>query len=281
MRELTETDLEAVVGDYERNGYAYVRGLFTSDDLAPLSESLDAGGASPGGFSVTDSTGGQQELSVWTHLGDDLVGVIPRLAPVVDIAAAVVGEAVYHWHSKLSWKRPDTTSRWDWHQDYGFWEQEGVARSDMCTIAIAIGPVNEANGCMRLVRGSHHLGRLDIVEVGHTAASDPDAVASALDAHEIDLCELESGDAVVFHSNTLHASGSNQSELPRTMLMSSYNATTNPPLAPIVPGHGLSELDVLPASTLRGGWSVVFGDSVFIDPLASGYDQGYDITTNP
>ena len=176
MRELSDGEVSGVVDDYERDGYAYVRSMFSTEELAPLIEALDEQGASPGGFTVRDSTGGRQELSLWTRLGTDFVGVLPRLQPLVQIVEAVIGERVYHWHSKLSWKRPRTTSLWDWHQDYAFWAGEGVAEPDMCTIAIAVGRVEEANGCMRLVSGSHHLGTLDLVGVGQSQGSDPDVV---------------------------------------------------------------------------------------------------------
>lgn len=279
MRVPDVDELRRVVEQYDHDGYAYVRSMFSTDDIAPLAAAL-SDGAAPGAFSVTDSRGGRQELSAWIHLGDDFIGVVPRLQPLVDLAAAVTGEPVYHWHSKLSWKRPNTTSLWDWHQDYAFWADDGVARPDMCTIAVAIGPVDEANGCMRLVRGSHRLGMIDVVAIGRSQGSDPDVVESVLDAHPVELCELESGDVVVFHSNTLHSSGPNESELPRTMLMMSYNAVTNPPTAPRHPGYSPEPLDVLPPSAVVDGWTGIFGETTLLDPVADGLDQGYS-TSSP
>ncbi len=274
MRSLSDAERRQVIADYDRDGYAYVRGMFDAHDLAPLAASLDDGSA-PGAFAVTDSQGGKQELSVWLDLADDLIGVIPRLQPIVDLAETAVDDRVYHWHSKLSWKRPHARSLWDWHQDYAFWAENGVARPHMCTIAVAIGPVTEANGCMRLVRGSHRLGALPITPVGEGQGTDPDAVATALADHDTERCELASGDVVVFHSNTLHSSGPNESDVPRTMLMMSYNAVSNAPTAPLHPGYALSELDVLPLEALASGWTDVFGATAFVDPAAEGLDQGY------
>lgn len=275
MRELSERELATVVDDYNRDGFAYARSMFTVDELAPLADALDDG-AAPGGFTVPDSQGGRQPLSAWIELGDDFVGVLPRLAPVVAIAEAVVGGPVYHWHSKLSWKRPNTNTLWDWHQDYPFWAREGVAAPDMCSIAVAVGPVTRANGCMQLVAGSHHLGPLDIVDLGPTQSADTVAVAEALNTHALEYCELEPGDAVVFHSNTLHSSGPNESDTPRTMLMASYNAVSNPPSAPRNPGYAFAPLRVVPAASVTNGWSAVFGDTPFVDPERDSMDQGYD-----
>lgn len=275
MRTIGDAERTGLVAEYHQRGFGYVRAMFDDDELAPLAASL-VDGSAPGAFAVTDSLGGKQELSVWLDLADDLIGIIPRLEPIVALAEAVVGGPVYHWHSKLSWKRPRATSLWDWHQDYAFWKENGIDRPDMCTIAIAVGPVTEANGCMRLVPESHRLGALPVVEVGESQGTDPAAVDEALAAHPAELCELDPGDVVVFHSNTLHSSGPNLSEVPRTMLMMSYNAVANAPTAALHPGYELDDLAVLPADALASGWTEVFGATAFVDPAAEGLDQGYD-----
>ena len=280
MRRLTDEEMNALAADYERDGFALVRALLTEDEVAPLAGALDAGGGSPGSFAVTDSQGEHQEAAVWTTLGDDLIGVVPRLEPIVAIAEHLIGEPVAHWHSKLSWKRPDSASRWDWHQDYGFWVDEGATRPAMCTIAVAVGEVSEANGCMRLVAGSHRLGTLALASVGQSRATDPDLVADARRDLATVPCELGPGDAVVFHANTLHGSGPNRSGTPRTMLMASYNAASNVPTAPLLPGHVPAPLEVLPASALVDGWTEVFGTTPMIDPVAAGATYDYEITTS-
>jgi len=273
MRSLSEHEIDIVARDYARLGFAYVRQMFTTAELAPLAAALDEG-AAPGGFSVPDSLGGKQELSVWLELGDDLIGVIPRLAPLAEIASRLVGDDVYHWHSKLSWKRPFANTLWDWHQDFAFWTREGAAQPNMCSIAIAIGPVTEANGCMRLVPGSHLLGTLDLVDIGPSQGTDPAAVEMALETRGQELCELEPGDVVVFHSNTLHASGPNESDVPRTMLMASYNAVSNAPRTEDS-HYRLRPFPVVPATAIEDGWTDVFGDTPLIDPEAEGLGQGY------
>lgn len=272
-----DINLDEVKDAYDRDGYAMLRAVFPAASLAPLIDALDEGGGSPGAFSVPDANGSRQELSAWTQLGDSLMGIIPRLEPIVGLATAAVGSPVYHWHSKLSWKRPGTASEWNWHQDYGFWAEEGVTRPDMCTIAIALGPITQENGCMQLVKGSHHTGRIEIETVGPTRCSSPAIVDALIETHEVVPCTMDTGDVVVFHSNLLHSSGPNESSHQRTMLMSSYNAIDNPPVAASVPGHGVSDLQIAPVMALTDGWTSVFDHGAFIDPAASGLDYQYDI----
>jgi hypothetical protein len=38
-------------------------------------------------------------------------------------------------------------------------------------------------------------------------------------------------------------------------------------------------LHTLPASALVDGWDDVFGPSVFVNPVETGYDQGYSIAS--
>ena len=64
-------------------------------------------------------------------------------------------------------------------------------------------------------------------------------------------CILEPGDAVFFHSNTLHASGPNESAVPRTLLHCSYNAADNSPFVAGQEHHAYRPLTVLPDDALR------------------------------
>ena len=44
---------------------------------------------------------------------------------VVDAMEAMLGGEVYHYHSKLLYKKPEVGGAWEWHQDYGYWYKNG------------------------------------------------------------------------------------------------------------------------------------------------------------
>jgi ectoine hydroxylase len=80
-----------------------------------------------------------------------------------------------------------------------------------------------------MVAGSHHLGRIDHVPVpgeGQNVA-DPARMRDILARLEEVPCELEPGDAVFFHSNTLHRSAQNRSPHRRWTLICCYNRIDN------------------------------------------------------
>lgn len=252
---------------YEEDGFIIFRKAFPNSLIAPL---LDATGESA--LSVIDRHGNKQQLNTWTWCGEDLIGRFPRIDPLVDLAAELVGDEPYHWHSKISWKRPRSTGTWDWHQDYSFWMKEGCAEPAMTTISVALDANNVDNGCLHVVKGSHRLGNIDHVATGYGRAADQAAVDRATQDLETVAIELDPGDVVAFHCNVLHTSGPNTSDRPRTLLHCSYNSRRNAATEPWIDGHQLNDLHRVPLEQIQpGAYDSVFGDTQFISPENSGY----------
>ena len=244
----------AQLADYGRDGYLFLRGFFAADEIAPLQQACAADPEIGGALqAVADSSGKPQEVVSWSRLSDDLVGVFPRIARLVDATEDLIGKPVYHWHSKLSMKKPGSEGRWDWHQDYGYWYYEGCLAPDMLTCMIAVDPSYRENGCVQLVRGSHRLGRIDHTRVGEASGVDPQRLAEIMKTHEVIHTVLQPGDAVFFHCNTLHASGPNKTDRPRTLLHCSYNAIANSPFVEGQKHHAYQPLEKLPDSAIRDG----------------------------
>jgi hypothetical protein len=232
---------------------------------------------------VADSAGNAQEVIVWTALTNDYLGVIPRIARLIDGAEALLGKPSYHWHSKLSMKAPHTAGRWDWHQDYPYWYDEGCLRPDMVTCMIAVDRVTQANGCVTLVQGSHLFGRINHTRIGEASGCDPTRLALIKQQLPSIPVEMEPGDACFFHANTLHASGANTSDFPRTIMHCSYNTIENSPF--IEDGqehHRYRPFAKLPDSVLADtDWKDVFKDHSFNDMGNDGKSDTYGYKTLP
>ncbi len=271
----------AEIAAFARDGYLFRRGFFAADELEPLARATHEDPEIDGALAaVADSHGNPQEVISWTELGEDLMGVLPRLARLVGAAEALLGGPVYHWHSKLSMKRPGSAGRWDWHQDYGYWYEEGCLTPDLLTCMVAVDPSTRANGCVQLVRGSHRLGRLDHARVGEASGVEPERLVQILKSHETVHAELAPGDAAFFHSNTLHASGPNNSAGPRTLVHFSYNRTNNSPYKPGQERHYYRPLAVLPDDTLRRRrYASIFTGQEFLmpDPTSPTNAYGYKV----
>jgi len=100
----------------------------------------------------------------------------------------------------------------------------------MLTVGIALEDSSEENGCLQVIRGSHHMGLIQ-----HEDRDNFDArVEAAKQSLGLVYCDLRQGDAVFFHCNILHGSGSNDSDRSRLMLFTSYNAVSNEPIDGII-----------------------------------------------
>jgi ectoine hydroxylase-related dioxygenase (phytanoyl-CoA dioxygenase family) len=152
-----------------------------------------------------------------------------RCARMVDTVEALLGGPVYHFQSKLTAKQPFVGGAWEWHQDYGYWYHNGCIFPHLASCQVALDRSTSANGCLQMVQGSHQLGRIDHVPVpgeGQNVA-DPARMQHILQRQKIVPCELDPGDAVFFHANTMHRSDQNRSPHRRWTLICCYNRIDN------------------------------------------------------
>ncbi|MCH2321859.1 MAG: phytanoyl-CoA dioxygenase family protein [SAR202 cluster bacterium] len=259
---------QSQVDAYNRDGLLLVPNLFNNAEINQLKQLIqidptiehEIGGP-------LDSHGNASEFFAFSGVPDDLLGAFVRVERLVETSRDLLArEEIYHWHTKISFKPPGTKARWDWHQDYGSWYKEGALYPNSLTAMIAVDPVDQENGCLEIIRGSHRCGRIDHIPVGRSMGADPQWVEWLLERNDLILCEMTPGDCVFFHSNVLHSSGPNLTNRPRTVLQVSYNAVDSAPPANSLSftGHRFEALNTIPDSAL----------------LSHNWGEGVDIKTH-
>jgi len=251
----------AQVAGYREDGYLLLPGLFDEEEMRILREvSRRDPALREHAVERDDGEGGKSRITLWNDAGDDLFGLVARCQRMVDTALRLVGEEVYHWHSKMMQKEPFSGGAWIWHQDYGYWYMDTCLYPLLTSCYIAIDPATRENGCLQVLRGSHHMGRIDHVRVGGQVGADPDRVKLAEQRMELVYCEMSPGDALFFHCNLLHRSDANRSPNPRWGLICCYNARRNSPL--VQRGHPqYTPLRTVPDSALREACHTFLEDS--------------------
>jgi 2-oxoglutarate-dependent dioxygenase len=111
--------------------------------------------------------------------------------------------------------KPPGGSLFQYHQDNQYCAFDGTA----INFWMALEDIDETNGCLWLVPGSHKMGALDWVPTGdanksRTIAWEPE------DARPV---PLRAGDCVVFDRLTIHSSGGNRTASPRVAYSVSYH----------------------------------------------------------
>lgn len=215
---------------FARDGYVFKRGYFAPDEVGLMRAMIETDPAIQRNvLKIADSEGGATALALWNHPGADVFGAVARSKRVAGGAETLLGGEVYHYHSKLTMKMPGHGGRWEWHQDYGYWYQNGCLFPDMLSVAVAVDPQTRANGCMQVLKGSHLMGRIEHGRVAGQTGADVERVEQAMQRLELVHCEMDPGDALFFHANTLHASAANTTDKPRRLLICCYNKASNDP----------------------------------------------------
>ncbi len=238
---------------FQADGFCIVRGMYDAAEVDLLRRAMEEDPDVSGHLiDRLDAQGSATRIALWNRAGDSVYGMAARCARMVDTMEALLGGAVYHFQSKLTAKQPFVGGAWEWHQDYGYWYHNGCLFPHLASCQIALDRSGQENGCLQMIRGSHLLGRIDHVPVpgeGQNVA-DPERVRSILERLDLVPCELEPGDAVFFHANTLHRSDQNRSPHRRWTLICCYNRIDNDT---IVREHDryYVPLDKVPDSALR------------------------------
>lgn len=212
------TDPRAIARHFEEHGYYYpLRAMSREEALASRAE-LEGLERRIAGAKL----GNRGQLN-YAHVLFGFADRIMRRSEILDAVEAILGPDILVWGTTLFTKEPRTATFVSWHQDLRYWGLSGDAE---VSVWVALGPVNEANGCMRFVPGSH---QLDLVT--HRDTHDQNNFLTrgqeaevAIDEEKTVMVELEPGEASLHHGRLLHASGPNGSDERRIGMVINYIA---------------------------------------------------------
>ena len=218
-------------GAYDRDGFVLIRSLFDTEVIALLRGAIETDPQLHASlYDRNDASGKSTRMATWNHPGDSVYGLAARSHRVVDTMEEMLGGEVYHYHSKLTAKEPRDGGAWEWHQDYGYWYHNGCVLPYMASVMVALDKTNRENGCLQVIRGSHHAGRVEHgVLPGQQVGADPRRVEEMLKTMDLVYAEMEPGDGLFFHANVMHRSDQNRSENRRWTVLFCYNAARNNP----------------------------------------------------
>jgi hypothetical protein len=229
--------LKEEVESFWKRGFVILRGVFTPAEMGILKDIITrhadmqkfaqrakerSAGATRPSF---------ETIFVWNDTArNDAFAKATRSHKIIDRLEAIFGDQVYVYHNKVALKYPGVVG-FSHHQDYWYWYQMGNLFPDMGTAMIAIDRHTQANGCLRLVEGSHKAGRIEHIYRDGVSDSgvDPERLKELLKVMPEVPIEMEIGDVALFHCNTIHSSADNHSNESRIGLLGCYNTKHNNP----------------------------------------------------
>ncbi len=221
------------VADFDRDG-CLIGGKAISDaEVDELRDELDRVIAKgPHGFS-TDEPRPVQIANLTTTPGQEVWQIVNiweasppferllYLRPVVEAIAQLAHHGdIQIWHDQIQYKPPRHGGINNWHQDAPYWPV--LQPPTPVTAWIALDDVDESNGCMWMVPGSHKWGnQIKMLEtnpherffdIGKTFT--PPSEATTQEVRVIPW-PVAKGEVSFHHSMTWHGSHENRAERPR------------------------------------------------------------------
>ncbi len=214
--------IKSLQADYEREGYAIVRGLLDEAELDELRRAIDTPlMQQERQANRRDDYGGLSIIHDTMLLHPPFLK-LARHERLLDIIEALVGPDIEIQHSKINWKPSQKGSgEVHWHQDFPYLPH---TNHDLCAAFFVLEKTTPENGCMRVVPGSHKLGQLKHVdENGKLLRYVNDERFDPGTCKPVDLL-LEPGDCSIHHVLALHSSYPNQSDNPRCAVIYEFRA---------------------------------------------------------
>jgi ectoine hydroxylase len=227
--QLTQTQLE----HFGREGYLFFPGLFSREEIKVLTKEVPALYAQRRPENVREKTGDVVRTNFAAHLYSAPFARLARHPRMIRPVEQILGEKLYMHQFKINGKMAFDGDLWQWHQDYGTWKNDDqMPEARAMNVAIFLDAVNEFNGPLMFIPGSHRLG---VLEAEHDTATTSyplwtishDTIAKLVERGGMVAPKGPPGSMIMFHSCLVHASSSNLSPWNRVSVYLSLCAVSN------------------------------------------------------
>ena len=221
------------LADFERDGYLFFPSHFSPDEMAVLTRELPRIYAQQR-LEIIREKGSDSVRTVFAaHLMNEAFAKLGRHPRMIEPVTQVFGEDVYMHQYKINGKQAFDGDVWQWHQDYGTWRaDDAMPDARAMNVAVFLDEVNEFNGPLLFIPGSHKQGaidaRHDLTTTSYPLWTIDNATIGKLVARGgIVAPKGAPGSMLLFHSCLVHGSPSNMSPWNRTIVYLSLCAVSN------------------------------------------------------
>jgi ectoine hydroxylase len=221
------------IARFDKDGYLFFPGLFSPEEIRVLTDEVPRLYAMRRPENVREKGSDAVRTNFAAHTYSEPFARLARHPRMVEPAMQIFGEPVYMHQFKINGKMAFDGDVWQWHQDYGTWRaDDDMPEARAMNVAIFLDDVNEFNGPLMFIPGSHALGVLD-AEHDTSTTSYPlwtinhDTIAKLVERGGIVAPKGPAGSMILFHSCLVHASTSNLSPWNRVSVYLSLCAVSN------------------------------------------------------
>ena len=224
---------QAQIEQFERDGYLFFPSLFTTEEIRVLIDAVPDLYAQYRPENVRERGSDAVRTNFAAHMYSAPFARLARHPRMVEPVMQIFGEPVYMHQFKINGKMAFEGDLWQWHQDYGTWQADDLMpEARAMNVAIFLDEVNEFNGPLMFIPGSHTLGVLD-AEHDVTTTSYPlwtinhDTIRKLVARGGLVAPKGPAGSMILFHGCLVHASTANLSPWNRVSVYLSLCAVSN------------------------------------------------------
>ena len=226
---LTQEQLQ----QFDRDGYLFFPSLFSAAEVKALTDEVPALFAQRRPENVREKDSDAVRTNFAAHMYNPVYARLGRHPRMIEPVRQLFGEAVYMHQFKINGKVAFDGDLWQWHQDYGTWQADDqMPEARAMNIAIFLNEVNEFNGPLMFIPGSHKLG---VVEAEHDTATTSyplwtishDTIRKLVEHGGLVAPKGPAGSMIMFHGCLVHGSTANLSPWDRWNVYLSLCAVSN------------------------------------------------------
>jgi len=214
---MTKLLSQAAVEAYRRDGYYAPVRVMSDADAQSYRAALEAHEAKSGQPL-------QGNMRHKTHLLFTWADALVHHPKVLDAVEDAIGPDILCWTTNFFIKEANSPGFVSWHQDSTYW---GLDPDEVITAWIAFTEVNEANGYMQVIPGSHKIDQLPHVDTFHkdNLLSRGQEIAVEVDVSKAVGVALHAGEMSLHHIKLVHGSAANRTDDRRIGLAIRYIPT--------------------------------------------------------
>jgi ectoine hydroxylase len=221
------------LAQFDRDGYLFFPRLFSGDEIKVLTDEVPGLFAQRRPENIREKDGDAVRTNFAAHMYSHVFAKLARHPRMVEPVKQLFGEDLYMHQFKINGKVAFDGDLWQWHQDYGTWQADDLMPEPRAmNIAIFLNEVNEFNGPLMFIPGSHKLGVIDAAHDTTTTSYplwtiDHDTIRKLVERGGMVAPKGPAGSLIMFHSCLVHASSSNLSPWDRWNVYLSLCAVSN------------------------------------------------------
>src|SRR6185295_12386212 len=155
--------------EFDRDGYLFFPSLFTAEEIGVLLDEVPRLYAQKRPENVREKGSDAVRTNFAAHMYSDPFARLARHPRMVSPVMDLFDEEVYMHQFKINGKMAFEGDVWQWHQDYGTWLNDDLMPTERAmNVAIFLDDVNEYNGPLMFIPGSHKAG---VIEASHDTST--------------------------------------------------------------------------------------------------------------